>query len=344
MSKLIVPKSLLSAQLAGVGEDSALAKSLLLQAGLASDTLESLDGSITLAQYSHILTLLFQTLDDEAGGFLLKPMRLGSFDLMCHGLMGAEDLGAALVRLARFSRVLSEELSYRLWEFEEEVFFEINYRNEQQKQSSFFLSAIATICMRLWCWLVDQPLLLHRVEFSFEQPPFSDELEAIFSTGISYGKATTRLVMPSDYLRYPLRQNQASLKTFLEAAPLSLLTQYRKDDSFTAQLNGCMSALIESGVRFADIRFEHIASELSLPPHTLRRRLKDESQSFQSLYDNYRRRTAMAWLQNRDEPLAIIAEELGFSEPAAFHRAFKRWTGQSPSSYRKSLLSGTSSV
>jgi AraC-like DNA-binding protein len=337
LSQLRVPTSLLSAQLAGIGEQSELAKSLLTQAGLASDVLDKSIESISLEQYSHILTMLFQTLNDEAGGFLSTPMRLGSFDLMCHALIGAEDLGEALARLVRFSKVLSEELNYRVHEVDEEVFFEINYRNQQQRESSFFVSAIATICMRLWCWLVDQPLLLHRVEFSFAQPQFSEELEAIFNAGISYGKTTSRIVIPHEYLRFPIRQNQSTLKVFLEAAPLSLLTQYRKDESFTAQVKASMSELIDSGVAFADIRFERIASELSLPAHTLRRRLKDESQSFQSLYDNYRRRTAMDWLQHSDKPLAVIALDLGFSESAAFHRAFKRWLGQSPSSYRKAL-------
>jgi AraC-like DNA-binding protein len=68
---------------------------------------------------------------------------------------------------------------------------------------------------------------------------------------------------------------------------------------------------------------------------TLRRKLTDEGTHFQDIKDGLRRDTAIHLLSQPSLPVSGIARELGFSEPSAFTRAFRHWTGVSPSSYRK---------
>mgnify|MGYP006207581605 CR=1 FL=1 len=69
-------------------------------------------------------------------------------------------------------------------------------------------------------------------------------------------------------------------------------------------------------------------------PQTLRRHLREEGTSFQALKDELRRDIAIYHLGRADLSLLEIAEQLGFSEPSAFHRAFKKWTGLTPGAYR----------
>ena len=70
-----------------------------------------------------------------------------------------------------------------------------------------------------------------------------------------------------------------------------------------------------------------------MSPQTLRRHLREEGTSFQELKDHLRRDLAIYQLGS-DLPIQRIAERLGFSEPSAFHRAFKKWTGLTPGAYR----------
>ena len=79
---------------------------------------------------------------------------------------------------------------------------------------------------------------------------------------------------------------------------------------------------------------ESVASQLHISPQTLRRHLREEGSSFQLLKDQLRRDLAIYHLGRHDLPLQDIAEQLGFSEPSAFHRAFKKWTGLTPGAYR----------
>jgi AraC-like DNA-binding protein len=59
--------------------------------------------------------------------------------------------------------------------------------------------------------------------------------------------------------------------------------------------------------------------------------------SYSSLKEELRRQYALSWLQDTDKPVGLIAAELGYTEPSAFHRAFKKWTGTSPADYRRKL-------
>ena len=66
----------------------------------------------------------------------------------------------------------------------------------------------------------------------------------------------------------------------------------------------------------------------------MRRRLREEGHSYQSLKDELRRDMAITRLQDSRRRIEDIAADLGFAEPAAFYRAFKKWTGAKPSDYR----------
>ncbi len=69
---------------------------------------------------------------------------------------------------------------------------------------------------------------------------------------------------------------------------------------------------------------------------TLQRRLQSEGLNYQRLKDDLRRDIAIELLSNVSLPVTDIATQVGFQEPSAFHRAFKKWTGVSPGSYRRS--------
>jgi len=77
------------------------------------------------------------------------------------------------------------------------------------------------------------------------------------------------------------------------------------------------------------------ARSLHMSVSTLQRHLATEGTSFQSLKDQLRRDVAIVRLNTSTVPLAALAEELGFSDSAAFQRAFKTWTGGAPGSYRR---------
>jgi AraC-like DNA-binding protein len=81
---------------------------------------------------------------------------------------------------------------------------------------------------------------------------------------------------------------------------------------------------------------EAVAAELTMSGRTLQRRLRDEGTSFRDVLAGTRRELAEALLTSGAGSVTQIGHRLGFCETAAFSRAFRRWTGQSPASWRRS--------
>ena len=82
------------------------------------------------------------------------------------------------------------------------------------------------------------------------------------------------------------------------------------------------------------VRIDQVARELGCSRQTLYRRLKAEGVTFAGLLDRLRRRLALRFVREQGLSVKESAWRLGFSDPAAFSRAFKRWTGTSPRAAR----------
>ena len=80
-----------------------------------------------------------------------------------------------------------------------------------------------------------------------------------------------------------------------------------------------------------------VAEHVNLSPRTLKRRLAEKSKSFRELVQEIQEETALDLLLNSHKSLSEITFLTGFSELSAFNRAFKRWKGEAPSSYRSSI-------
>jgi AraC-like DNA-binding protein len=83
--------------------------------------------------------------------------------------------------------------------------------------------------------------------------------------------------------------------------------------------------------------FDTLARQLHSTASTLRRKLRQEDHTYQSIKDNLRRDLAINHLSGSNRSIEEIAVQLGFADPSAFHRAFKKWTGNSPGEHRRTL-------
>ncbi len=123
----------------------------------------------------------------------------------------------------------------------------------------------------------------------------------------------------------PLLQDERTLKQFLQHSPADLLARPDGGDSLTSQIRRLLGRDCR---RWPDL--DQVARQLHMSSQTLRRHLREEGGSFQQLKDHLRRDLAIYHLGRDELSIQDIAEQLGFSEPSAFHRAFKKWTGLTP--------------
>lgn len=136
-------------------------------------------------------------------------------------------------------------------------------------------------------------------------------------------------------MRTPLIRRDPVLRAVLEGRaqtshPVSPMAEAA---SAVSQVRAVLASRI--GEELPDIR--EIARRLAMAPRTLQRRLAAEGASFKDLIDITRREAAQRLLADRSLAVAEVGYLLGFSEPSAFNRAFKRWLGATPLEYRRTI-------
>lgn len=131
----------------------------------------------------------------------------------------------------------------------------------------------------------------------------------------------------------PVRQADPTLHAFLLRAADAALAQHDPLHTLVDQTRKVVAELLPSG----KLDLDNAAARLGLAGRTLRRRLAEHETSFQALCDDVRESLARQYLAERSLPIAEIAFLLDFADERAFRRAFQRWTGSSPASFRSAL-------
>jgi AraC-like DNA-binding protein len=143
---------------------------------------------------------------------------------------------------------------------------------------------------------------------------------------------------PTDTLVFRLEDMQRPLPTAnhqLARANEQVIDDYLKRLDLTDVAGRVRARLLET-LSSGEVDEERMAQFLNLSRRTLQRRLAEEDTSFKEVVDETRRDVALRYVGNPQVPIKEVSYLLGFSEPSNFTRAFRRWTGKSPSDYRLS--------
>ncbi|TAL88787.1 MAG: AraC family transcriptional regulator, partial [Rhodanobacter sp.] len=182
----------------------------------------------------------------------------------------------------------------------------------------------------LACWLVGRRIPLLKADFRCPEPVFSNEWRVLFCQNINFNENHSGISFAAEFLELANIQNERTMKDFLRTAPANFLVKYKNSASLAAKIRHRLRETAPTA--WPD--FPTLANQLNSSTATLRRRLSDEGQSYRSIMDYLRRDLAISLLSDTTHSIMEIANELGFAETSAFHRAFKKWTGARPSEYR----------
>jgi AraC-like DNA-binding protein len=305
---------------------------VLAAAGIPEELLAAPDARVPSASFAALWLAVARTLDDEFFGLDRRRMKVGSFALLCHAVLHSGNLDRAVKHILRGFAVYLDDVGGELAVEGSQAVISVRNRVVDPLARRFADEAFLVMVHGLMCWLTGKRIALEGAEFAHASPAYAQEYAVMFSQHLRFDAEATAIRYDAQLLSAPVVQDVTALKPFLRTAPQSVFLKYRNEDSWTARVR---RRLRES---FGDDDWpvlEALAHEFHLTPTTLRRRLECEGSSYQGIKDQLRRDTAIFQLCTTSLSIGEIGRLLGFQEPSAFHRAFKKWCGVQPGQYRR---------
>lgn len=294
--------------------------SLLVTAGLPVNVTEP----VSNISYGRLWWLIAEATQDEFFGLAARPMRPGSFEMLCHCVLHTKTLEQALKRALKYLSLVLDNPRGELTLIGGDA--KIVLSKASGPRTAFAYRTFWLILMGVACWLVGRRLPLKRLSFSCPAPVHREDYRQFFGAPVHFDAGETSLAFNAVHLDLPVVRDESALRTFLREAPANILVRYRHDGGVTERIRQKLAS--SSPGEWP--RFDDLARDLRLAPATLRRRLSAEGQTYSSIKDELRTKLARKLLGSGELTIAEVAAELGYSEPSAFYRAFGNWSGGSP--------------
>lgn len=179
--------------------------------------------------------------------------------------------------------------------------------------------------------LTGRPVVPRRVAFRHAAAGPIAEYHRVFGTKVHFGAPSHTLALRLDDLGAPIAAADHTLLPILEVQAASRLAALQRNGAVSGQVIQRVLARLRGSAPDASL----IARELAMSVRALQRTLAEEGTSFQGLLDAARREVAERQLRVPGVSAADVALLLGYSETSAFTRAFRRWTGATPSAWAK---------
>ncbi len=317
----------------GISSDS-----LYRAAGIESTWLADPDRQISGALLQQLWReAIAQTGDRDLGLHIGEAFDLTAISIVGYVLLNCQTYGQVLEKLSQYTRLFSQGVAihHRVssgWvECDCEVLSHVkNYLLQEPRhpiESTF--AALATATKQI----TGQALRPDRIWFQHPRPDNCTEHQRIFQTAVQFSQPVNRIFIESACLDWPIRSANSRLLSVFERHASDLLAAQNLERGYRQKVMAAIAQQLQAKVP----RIETIARHLTVSVRQLQRELQAENTTYQQLLDDTRKALALSQMKHPETSIHDVAFLLGFSEPSAFHRAFKRWAGQTPHRYRAAM-------
>ena len=307
---------------------------ILARAELKSAQLDQPKSRVLATQLASIVKSCWQVSGDEFLGFTEHKVKVGMFNLLAERLINCKILDDVFTHTAAFYNLTGDQLQFEVKKIGAQVSVSLNANfksiSDHHSPNSLLSELLLLICHRFSSWLVGQVIPLSIVQVQHAKPAHHEEYRLMYPCPCIYQSDNNALLFDAKYLTLPVVQNKDELLGYIKQIPL----QWFKKQSYYDTCSAQVLRLLEDDTWENKSNLETVAAKLNMTSRTLRRKLIAEGSRFQQLKDNVKRDKAISLFEQPNLTLGDISLALGFTEPATFSRAFKHWTGVSPSTYR----------
>tara|TARA_R110000772_G_scaffold267850_1_gene392831 strand:+ start:32072 stop:33106 length:1035 start_codon:yes stop_codon:yes gene_type:complete len=305
---------------------------LLCDAGMNPAAIEG-DGDVSRSQYINLLTSLLPPLQDEFFGLREHPVKPGVTSMMVEIALGNDTLGAAMTQSLRFMRLVCDDMRMSLSDEGDDIALVLAGLDPQRDPGHFLVDYWLNYLHRVFSWMIDQLIPVKAVELAFSENVNPERLVYQLRGDWQSDCKRNAVVFSRKYLSLPILRSRNEWLALRQTAIQSGVVHWPDEQ---VQVSSKVRSLVFNALRQGEAipSLNTVAQYLHLTTATLHRHLNSEGTSFQRILNDVRCDTAIDKLRFQKMSVAEVAEQLGFAEPRSFSRAFKQWTGASPSEYQ----------
>lgn len=304
---------------------------LLREAGVDPAVLRDPDARIPSSVSDKVFARAAMLIRDPAFGLRAArcwhPTNLG---VLGHAWLASATLRAGLQRVGRYSRILGEKARISITDARDGLRFAYDHRRGDPLLRSIgadiALSLIVDMCR------VNYGASLRPLEARLSRaiPADTGPYRHFFGCPVHFGAHEDSILISRRIANEPLpTANRRLADTFDDLLAAELADRDR--NNIPARCKSALLDLLVSG----EVSEGIMARQLNMSRRTLQRKLAESNTTYQKLVDDTRRDLALRYMDDSRKSITDVTFLLGFSGQSAFTRAFKRWTGASPSAYRE---------
>jgi AraC-like DNA-binding protein len=249
---------------------------------------------------------------------------IGAFPLLDYLIVTCETVAHGINQLSRYFRLNDAPYALEIREDEDPV--RVIFHGSRDSLTFEFGVSLVVLHLREE---TENRLNAACVNFT-HRPDDVVEMQQALGCPVLGGENWNGFALSRDAWLLPMRRRDPVLRGVLERHAKEIIARLPGADDVTVEICRAIMTRFPQG----ETEIQGVARSLATSTRSLQRRLSAAGTSYQELLDSTRREAATRYLQDRRLSIGEVAYLLGYSEPPAFHRAFKRWNGITPQEFR----------
>lgn len=299
---------------------------LLVGAGLRRSDRDDPDGRIPCATTAALFCHALQQRPMKNLGIRIAAVTpIGAYPLIDYLIVTSQSVGAGLEQLARYFRLVGTNRRFDVHDDEDPI--RLVYEGPPNPFDCEYGIALCILHLREE---TEDRFRAEHVSFA-HTPDDAAEIERVLGCPVRANASWNGWTMSRDAWKCPLRRRDPILRGVLERQANEMMARLPAMSGVALEVRRLLASRVAGG----DTRIGVVAQALARSARSLQRQLAAEGFSYQELVDLTRKEAAGRYLADSSLPIAEVAYLLGYSEPAAFHRAFKRWNDETPQAFRQ---------
>ncbi|MCA9534313.1 MAG: AraC family transcriptional regulator [Myxococcales bacterium] len=287
---------------------------------------------VTAADFSSLVRVLWDECEDELIGLTASPCPRGAFALACELAIHQETLGRSLDRFIAAHGVLTRDISLSLDLEGDMAVCRVRVQEPELDPTGVLQELWLMMVHRVASWLIARKIPVALVDFPYPRPPHADDYVSIFPGTHQFDTECAALHFSTRYVGLSTVRTESELARFVHQKPVDATAVQGEDTTFSTRVRTMI--LRQRGLPLTMPSLEEVAESMRMSTPTLRRRLREEGTTYRDLTRRLRHDVVLTKLADPHLSVGEIAHIAGFADAGNLTRAFKRWEGMSPTTYR----------